>query len=176
MADVEQLEDVTEDLEECAKVGRRPRCAHRYRIKIDGQKYVAKVTFMLWQQLLELAGRCNPEEWHLFQLMASGELVQVKPGQKVDFTEPGIEQFFTLKCAPSSKFCLSIEGVKHPWSVSTITVEQIAEVGGWDVAEGVIQIDSDNNERKLEPGDVVTLTPGVEFCKNVRWKRGVCNG
>lgn len=176
MANTEQLEDLTEDLEQCAKEGRRPRCAYRYRIKIDGESYVVNVTFMYWQQLLELAGKCEPENWSLFQLMSSGQLEEIEPGKKVDFTQPGIERFFTLQCSPRSKFCLNIEGVEHPWPVSTITTEQIAEVGGWDFADGVIQIDSENNEMKLEPGQVVAITPGVEFCKNVRWKRGGTNG
>jgi hypothetical protein len=79
-------------------------------------------------------------------------------------------------CEPKAHYCLNIEGVKLPWPVSTISTEQIAEYGGWDVAQGVIQVDAENNERQLEPGEVVKLTPGVEFCKRIRWKRGASHG
>ena len=79
-------------------------------------------------------------------------------------------------CKPKFRFCLNIEGVEFPWPVSIITMEQIAEVGGWGPSEGVIQIDDDNNEQALEPGEVVELTPGLGFCKNVRWKRGASHG
>lgn len=71
-----------------------------------------------------------------------------------------------------SKFQLDIEGVIHPWFVSTITTEQIAEFGCWDPGVGVVQIDKDNNERTLQPGQVIHLQPGMGFAKKVRWKRG----
>jgi len=70
------------------------------------------------------------------------------------------------------KYYVNIEGTVHPWDKSTITTEQIAQLGGWDPAIGVIEIDKDNNERTLQPGEVVELKPGYGFAKNVRWKRG----
>jgi hypothetical protein len=70
------------------------------------------------------------------------------------------------------KFFLDIEGVIYPWPVSTITTEQIAELGGWEPEVGVIQIDKDNNERTLEPGEVVELKPGMGFAKKIKWRRG----
>jgi len=70
------------------------------------------------------------------------------------------------------KYFVNIEGVEHPWSTDTITTEQIAELGGWDVSVGVIEIDRDNNERTLVPGEVVTLKPGQGFAKKIGWKRG----
>ena len=69
-------------------------------------------------------------------------------------------------------FVLNIEGTIHHWPVSTITTEQIIELGGWDPSLGVIQVDTDCNEQTLEPGQVVTLQPGLEFGKKVHWRRG----
>jgi len=70
------------------------------------------------------------------------------------------------------KFVLDIEGELYDWPVSTITTEQIIELGGWDPSLGVIQVDKDNNETTLEPGQVVQLKPGMGFSKKVHWKRG----
>lgn len=71
------------------------------------------------------------------------------------------------------KYTLNIEGVGLvPWDHDTITTEQIAELGGWDVAQGVIEVDNDNNERTLAPGEIVKLKPGLGFGKKYRWKRG----
>jgi hypothetical protein len=70
------------------------------------------------------------------------------------------------------RFCLNIEGVEHPWPVSTIYTEQIAEVGGWDPAQGVLMMDADGNERTLEPCERITLQPGLAFCEKVKWRRG----
>lgn len=71
------------------------------------------------------------------------------------------------------KYTLNIEGLEPvPWDQDTITTEQIAELGGWDVAQGVIEVDEDNNERTLAAGEVVKLKPGLGFGKKHRWKRG----
>jgi hypothetical protein len=70
------------------------------------------------------------------------------------------------------KFTLDIEGVLTPWDEDTITTEQIAALGGWDVSLGVLLIDKDNNERTLRPGEVVELKPGMGFSKKVRFRRG----
>lgn len=69
-------------------------------------------------------------------------------------------------------FFLDIEGVEHPWHQDTITTEEIAQLGGWDVSAGVIEIDKDNNERTLASGEVIELKPGHGFAKKIRWKRG----
>ncbi len=78
----------------------------------------------------------------------------------------------TSKMMTGPKFVLNIEGVLHDWPVNTITTEQIVELGGWDPSLGAIQVDKDNNEKTLEPGEVVHLKPGIGFSKKVGWKRG----
>ena len=70
------------------------------------------------------------------------------------------------------KYFVNVEGVDHPWLSPTITTEQIATLGGWDPSQGVIEVDADNSERTLQPGEVVELKPGYGFAKKVRWKRG----
>src|SRR5690349_2551448 len=70
------------------------------------------------------------------------------------------------------KFFIDVEGTIHEWPSPTITTEQLAQLGGWDVSAGVIEIDRDNNERTLAQGEVVELKPGHGFAKKVRWKRG----
>jgi hypothetical protein len=71
------------------------------------------------------------------------------------------------------KFYLDIEGVEKPWDKDTITMEEIAALGGWDVSQGVILIDKkENTERTLKPGEVIDLKPGMGFSKKVKFKRG----
>jgi hypothetical protein len=85
-----------------------------------------------------------------------------------------MEQMETATAAANSgkKFLLDIEGELRPWDKDTITTEELAGLGGWDVSQGVIEVDKDNNERTLKPGEVVELKPGLGFSKKVRFKRG----
>jgi hypothetical protein len=70
------------------------------------------------------------------------------------------------------QFSVNVEGTLHPWPTRTITTEQIAALGGWESSIGVIEIDRENNERTLAPGEIVELKPGHGFAKRIRFKRG----
>lgn len=70
------------------------------------------------------------------------------------------------------KYVLNIEGEEIPWDQDTITPEQIAALGGWDISQGVIEVDQHNNERTLAPGEVIEIKPGHGFGKKHKWKRG----
>ena len=79
----------------------------------------------------------------------------------------------TLQDGAEAKFEIDIEGALKPWDEDHITTEEIAALGDWDAALGVVRIDEvDNSERVLEPGEVVKLSPGIQFAKNVKFKRG----
>ena len=67
---------------------------------------------------------------------------------------------------------LNIEGKDFPWPESKISAKQIAETGGWDIAEGVVEIDRFGNERTLAPDEVVDLGHGCSYGKLHKWKRG----
>ena len=71
------------------------------------------------------------------------------------------------------KFQINIEGKLEPWDENTITTEQVAELGGWDVSLGVILIDlKTNTESTLQPGEVIEVKPGMGFSKKITFKRG----
>ena len=83
--------------------------------------------------------------------------------------EPGGQP---VQVVDMDKYVLHIEGKAYPWDDDKITAEQIAELGGWDLSEGVIEIDENNVERTLKPDEVVYLKPGIQFGKKLRFKRG----
>ena len=74
--------------------------------------------------------------------------------------------------AQGPKYFVSIEGKEYPWLKDTITTEEIAQTGGWPVTDGVKQIDEDNVEHDLKPGQIIDLKPGHGFAKKIKWKRG----
>jgi len=80
-------------------------------------------------------------------------------------------------------FALMVEGKLHGWHKETITVEEIAKLGGWDVSVGVIEVDEETNaERTLEVIEIITVHPHPHhehhhhhpkgYGKKHRWKRG----
>ena len=76
-----------------------------------------------------------------------------------------------VKAGP--KHVLDIEGDLVPWDEDTITTEQIIELGGWDASQGAIIIDKKtNDERNLQPGEIIELKPGMGFSKKIGFKRG----
>ena len=84
-----------------------------------------------------------------------------------DLAEDGLERFRTART-----FFVCIEDQILPWPRPTITTEEIAALGGWDVSQGVIEVDQDQNERTLAPGQVIELKPGQAFGKRLCWRRG----
>lgn len=74
--------------------------------------------------------------------------------------------------AKGPKYFLYIEGEEIPWNQDMITTEQIAELGNWDISQGVIEVDAENNERTLTPGELIEIKPGHGFGKKHKWKRG----
>jgi hypothetical protein len=138
--------------------------ARRYVIRIDDDRLRVSVPKMPGEEILELVDKCSAS-YFLDQRLHGGVVREISPDDDVDFRAPGVERFVT-------SFKLCIEGKVYRWSEPTITREQIAELGGWNISEGVVQIDDDQNEVTLNPNQVVTLGPGCSFGKKIRWKRG----
>lgn len=92
---IDDLPDELEDLEVCVKEGRAARCVRRYRIRIDRELYVVRVTYMTGQQLLELSGKCDIARWKVFQKL-NGQMAEIGLHETVSFTAPGVEKFKTL--------------------------------------------------------------------------------
>jgi hypothetical protein len=69
--------------------------------------------------------------------------------------------------------CVNVEGTMHPWNEPTITLEQIAQLGGFPASLGVLMIDQHNNERAIAPGQPIEVTPGESFCRRVTFRRGL---
>jgi hypothetical protein len=84
------------DIEECARAGKHPPKAKRYRIRVDDRYFVVTEPRMTGRAILLLAGKTPPESYILTQKIRGGGLHTVELGEVVDFTKPGIERFNTL--------------------------------------------------------------------------------
>ena len=93
--DVVDLVDLV-DIEECGKAGHRPPKGLRYRIRIDKQHHIVRVTSMTGRQLLELACKLPVERFSISQKFKGGKTESVELDEFADFTRLGVERFMTL--------------------------------------------------------------------------------
>ena len=77
------------------------------------------------------------------------------------------------KNGKDKKFIIVIEDTQYEWNSSTITTEELIELGGWDPSKGVLLVDlKEGTERTLEPEEIIEIKPGMSFSKKVIFKRG----
>jgi len=72
----------------------------------------------------------------------------------------------------SDKYEIDVEGRLLPWGADEISVTQLNELAGWPQGTQIIEVDDDNNQRTLQPSEVVQLKPGHGFAKRHRFQRG----
>jgi Multiubiquitin len=72
----------------------------------------------------------------------------------------------------NASYVVDIEGHMKQWAMNTITTEDIIRLAGWENSQQVLEIDSENNERTLKPGETVELKEGHGFAKKIRFRRG----
>ena len=90
-------EDDAIDLEECSKSQRKPPKGQKfYKIKIDSDKYKVEQQEMSGKEILALLGK-SYDEWSLNQKLHGGRRKAIEPEENVDFVQPGIERFETVK-------------------------------------------------------------------------------
>ncbi len=75
----------------------KPPKAGKYIIRVDKTKFTVEVAGMKGHEILTLAGKTPVEQYKLTQKMHGGAAKTIGLDDQVDFTEPGIERFMTLK-------------------------------------------------------------------------------
>ena len=134
-----------------------------YLFELDDRRLEWGAPKITGRALLRLADR-NPRRFGVWRIVTGGDDVRIGNRDFADLSEAGLERFRTA-------YVLCIEGRELPWDQPTITREQLAELGGWPIELGVVEVDPEGNERTLKPGEVVELKDR-RFGKKFRWKRG----
>ncbi len=89
------LDDII-DLEEFAKLGKKPPLAKGYRLKINGEPYVVHDPTATGRAILTLAGLLPAENYTLRVKLAGERPRKVGLDEKVDIRHPGVEKFKAL--------------------------------------------------------------------------------
>jgi len=93
---VEAIVDDVIDLEEYAKLGKRPPLAKGYRLKVSGQAYVVRDPAPTGRAVLTLAGLLPAKDFTLRVKLAGERPRKVELDEKVDLRRPGVEKFKAL--------------------------------------------------------------------------------
>lgn len=133
---------------------------------IDGKRFEWGARGILGRVLKWLAG-VDPEEYGVWVELRDEPDRLIANDEEGSLSTSGVERFRT-----DLLIRVCIEDKTYPWLRDTITTEEIAQLGGWDISQGVIEVDEEQNERNLEPNEVIKLRPGLAFGKKLCFKRG----
>jgi len=89
------LEDIV-DLEEYARLGKRPPLSRGYRIKVNGEPFVVHEAEPTGRDILTLAGLLPAENYTLRVKFAGEKPRKVELDERVDLRHPGVEKFKAL--------------------------------------------------------------------------------
>jgi hypothetical protein len=95
-AGVEQVLDEIVDLEEYAKLGKRPPLSKGYRIRVNGDPFVVHDPKPTGRAILTLAGLLPAEKYTLREKVAGQKPRKVALDEHVDLRRPGVEKFKAL--------------------------------------------------------------------------------
>ncbi|MHC4049517.1 multiubiquitin domain-containing protein [Bradyrhizobium sp. 25ACV] len=93
---VEEVLDEIIDLEEYAKLGKRPPLSKGYRILVNGDPFVVNEPTPTGRAILTLAGLLPAENYTLRLKMAGEKPHKVGLDDEVDLRRPGVEKFKAL--------------------------------------------------------------------------------
>ncbi len=93
---VETIVDDIVDLEEYAKLGKRPPLAKGYRLKVNGESFVVHDPTPTGREVLTLAGLLPAKDYTLRVKLAGERPRKVGLDEKVDLRRPGVEKFKAL--------------------------------------------------------------------------------
>ena len=92
----EEILDEIADLEEYARLGKRPPRCRGYRIRVNGERFVVHEACVTGREVLTLAGLVPPEDYTLRVKVAGERPRKVKLDEKIDLRRPGVEKFKAL--------------------------------------------------------------------------------
>lgn len=93
---VEEIVEDTIDLEEYARLGKRPPLAKGYRIRINGEPFVVNEPEPTGRAILTLAGLLPADNYTLRVKLAGERPHKVELDQRVDLRHHGVEKFKAL--------------------------------------------------------------------------------
>lgn len=156
-----------EDIEACARGGRRPRDEGPYRVLIGDALFrfrpvVAQDATHTGRSLLELSALQPVEQHVLFAVLVDGLLEEIRLEEGIDLRDR-VEKFLAFRSDRIFRFL--IDGRDYHWGgpfISGATVLKLAKADG--DTHGAWLLDPNGGERQVGGGELVDLNaPGAEI-------------
>lgn len=77
-----------------------------------------------------------------------------------------------VKEQTGQKFFVDIEGTEYEWPQSTITTQQIRELGHIPADQQIIQESPDGTEHTLAENETIEIKPGHRIGRAPKYRRG----
>jgi hypothetical protein len=155
-----------EDIEACAREGRRPRDEGPYQIRLGDalmrfQTLIAPSPTLTGRELLDLAGRKPVDDFVLFVVQTDGLLEEIRLDETVDL-RAGVEKLLAFDSDRILRFML--DGREFNWGGVFISGATLLSLARLDPAtHGVWLQGADAPSRPIGPTELVDLArPGVE--------------
>lgn len=137
-----------------------------YKIEVNGEAREWAAPHITGRAIKRLAG-VVPDDVGIWQEVKGQDDRLIEDHDKVDLSHKGVERFRV-----GHKYRICIEDHTYEWPKSTITTEELIQLAGWEPTQQVVEVEPDQSERTLQPGEVIRLKPGQAFCKHNKFKRG----
>ncbi len=149
-----------EDIEACAREGRRPRDTGPYRVRVGDplfryQEIIVADPIPTGRTLRELAEFQPPEQFVCFAVLASGLLEEVRVDETIDLRN-GVEKFLAFKSDRIFRF--TINGAEYQWGGTFITGATVLKLANLAAeSHGVWLKQADGTERAIQNTELVDL-------------------
>jgi len=164
---MQQLTENTEDILEAHRAGRAVRSHGPYRILVgdDALKFQPRViadATPTGDQILDAAGITDHINYVAYKVLKCGLLEELRPEEKTDLRDSGIERFIIFRTDRSFRFLLNQRA--FDWGAAHITGLTLKKLAGVGLEENDVWLEvSGAGERRIGDQEFVDLAaPGVE--------------
>ncbi len=158
--------DEIEDLEVCAREGRKPRVGQRYRALFANgdlrfNAIVIDDPVPLGRQILASGGVDEVHGYSLFAILKSGDFEDVRLDEPFDLRARGVERFVAFQT--DSDYKLTLRGDQLRWGKPAISGAALYKLAKVADDEAVFLEVRGGQDRLTEPNELIDLTdPGIE--------------
>ena len=152
------------DLQEYARLDKKPPIGKSYEVKIDEEKYVFDHHIVLGRELLEKAHKRPPECHTLYQKLKHCDFRKIGLNDKIDLTEHGIEHFVVKE---AEVFNYEVNAEPETTDRKVLNPTEIMKLAGIPTEKQyLVQIHPDGTETSYayEPNiEIKMLCTGMKF-------------